>query len=85
MFGGITIVCGILGTLSGGIILDKIWATIPNAFKCFCFVFPSEVSCKLTSCSPNEVTCAHSSIWNELMKLADCIPLCFDFVSVDLW
>uniref|UniRef100_K3Y5Z8 Major facilitator superfamily (MFS) profile domain-containing protein n=1 Tax=Setaria italica TaxID=4555 RepID=K3Y5Z8_SETIT len=33
MFGGITIVCGILGTLSGGIILDKIGATIPNAFK----------------------------------------------------
>nr|TKW03661.1 hypothetical protein SEVIR_7G055209v2 [Setaria viridis] len=33
MFGGITIVCGILGTLSGGIILDKIWATIPNALK----------------------------------------------------
>ncbi|GAB2232041.1 hypothetical protein Drorol1_Dr00011062 [Drosera rotundifolia] len=33
LFGGITIVCGILGTLSGGYILDSINATIPNAFK----------------------------------------------------
>jgi len=33
MFGGITIVCGIVGTLAGGFILDKIGSTIPNAFK----------------------------------------------------
>ncbi|XP_006652538.2 probable sphingolipid transporter spinster homolog 2 [Oryza brachyantha] len=33
MFGGITIVCGIFGTLSGGFILDKIDSTISNAFK----------------------------------------------------
>lgn len=33
MFGGITIVCGIFGTLSGGFILDKMESTIPNAFK----------------------------------------------------
>ncbi|KAF8704064.1 hypothetical protein HU200_031550 [Digitaria exilis] len=33
MFGGITIVCGILGTLGGGFVLDKIGSTIPNAFK----------------------------------------------------
>ncbi|KDP32148.1 hypothetical protein JCGZ_12609 [Jatropha curcas] len=33
MFGGITIVCGILGTLAGGIILDRMNATISNAFK----------------------------------------------------
>jgi hypothetical protein len=33
MFGGITIVCGIVGTLAGGITLDKIGSTIPNAFK----------------------------------------------------
>ena len=33
MFGGITIVCGIFGTLAGGFILDKIESTISNAFK----------------------------------------------------
>ncbi|KAJ8451753.1 LOW QUALITY PROTEIN: hypothetical protein Cgig2_007236 [Carnegiea gigantea] len=33
LFGAITIVCGILGTLSGGFILDRMNATIPNAFK----------------------------------------------------
>jgi hypothetical protein len=33
MFGGITIVCGIIGTISGGMILDKIGDSIPNAFK----------------------------------------------------
>ncbi|XP_022740272.1 probable sphingolipid transporter spinster homolog 2 isoform X1 [Durio zibethinus] len=48
MFGGITIVCGILGTLSGGFILDRMSATISNAFillsgatflgAIFCFV-----------------------------------------------
>lgn len=33
MFGGITIVCGIVGTISGGFILDQMGATISNAFK----------------------------------------------------
>ncbi|XP_075654547.1 putative sphingolipid transporter spinster homolog 2 [Castanea sativa] len=33
LFGGITIVCGIFGTLSGGLILDYMGATISNAFK----------------------------------------------------
>ncbi|KAL9229509.1 hypothetical protein vseg_004969 [Gypsophila vaccaria] len=33
LFGAITIVCGIFGTLSGGYILDHIDATISNAFK----------------------------------------------------
>ncbi|KAJ4714629.1 Major facilitator superfamily [Melia azedarach] len=33
MFGGVTIVCGIMGTISGGFILDRMSATIPNAFK----------------------------------------------------
>ncbi|KAJ0096697.1 hypothetical protein Patl1_28424 [Pistacia atlantica] len=33
MFGGITIVCGILGTISGGLILDRMTSTISNAFK----------------------------------------------------
>ncbi|CAL5026343.1 unnamed protein product [Urochloa decumbens] len=33
MFGGITIVCGIIGTLAGGFIHDKVGSTIPNAFR----------------------------------------------------
>lgn len=33
MFGGITIVCGILGTITGGLILDRMSSTISNAFK----------------------------------------------------
>ncbi|KAJ4716039.1 Major facilitator superfamily protein [Melia azedarach] len=33
IFGGITIVCGILGTLAGGFVLDLINSTISNAFK----------------------------------------------------
>ncbi|XP_039065899.1 probable sphingolipid transporter spinster homolog 2 isoform X2 [Hibiscus syriacus] len=33
IFGGITVVCGIFGTLAGGYILDLMTSTIPNAFK----------------------------------------------------
>ncbi|CAN1184374.1 Probable sphingolipid transporter spinster homolog 3 [Linum perenne] len=33
VFGGVTVVCGIFGTLAGGFILDHMTATIPNAFK----------------------------------------------------
>ncbi|PWA94470.1 major facilitator superfamily domain protein [Artemisia annua] len=33
LFGGITIVGGIVGTLAGGFILDQMSSTIPNAFK----------------------------------------------------
>lgn len=33
LFGGITIVCGIFGTLAGGYILDRMHSTITNAFK----------------------------------------------------
>ncbi|OMO56380.1 Major facilitator superfamily [Corchorus capsularis] len=48
MFGGLTIVCGILGTLAGGFVLDRMGATISHAFillsgatflgAIFCFV-----------------------------------------------
>ncbi|GAV65110.1 MFS_1 domain-containing protein, partial [Cephalotus follicularis] len=33
IFGGITIICGILGTVAGGFILDLMTSTISNAFK----------------------------------------------------
>ncbi|KAI3879233.1 hypothetical protein MKW98_028800 [Papaver atlanticum] len=33
MFGGVAIVCGIFGTLAGGLILDRMNSTISNAFE----------------------------------------------------
>ena len=33
IFGGVTIVCGIVGTIAGGYVLDFINSTISNAFK----------------------------------------------------
>ncbi|XP_024178965.1 probable sphingolipid transporter spinster homolog 2 [Rosa chinensis] len=33
MFGGVTIVCGVLGTVAGGFVLDYMSNTISNAFK----------------------------------------------------
>lgn len=33
VFGGVTVICGIFGTMAGGIILDRIGPTIPNSFK----------------------------------------------------
>ncbi|KAI8552460.1 hypothetical protein RHMOL_Rhmol06G0268400 [Rhododendron molle] len=33
IFGGVTMVCGIVGTLSGGFVLDRMTSTISNAFK----------------------------------------------------
>lgn len=33
LFGGLTIFCGIVGTVAGGLVLDKMTNTIPNAFK----------------------------------------------------
>lgn len=33
MFGGVTIVCGVLGTVAGGFVLDYMTNTITNAFK----------------------------------------------------
>ncbi len=39
IFGGITVVCGILGTIAGGVVLDFMNSTIPNAFKVGAFEF----------------------------------------------
>lgn len=33
VFGGMTVVCGIFGTVAGGIVLDKIGSTVKNGFK----------------------------------------------------
>ncbi|KAF7829237.1 putative sphingolipid transporter spinster-like protein 2 isoform X1 [Senna tora] len=33
LFGGMTIICGIVGTLAGGLVLDRITSTLSNAFK----------------------------------------------------
>ncbi|KAG5546125.1 hypothetical protein RHGRI_018340 [Rhododendron griersonianum] len=36
IFGGVTMVCGIVGTLAGGFVLDRMTSTISNAFKLLC-------------------------------------------------
>ncbi|KAK9101083.1 hypothetical protein Scep_024513 [Stephania cephalantha] len=33
VFGGMTVICGILGTIAGGLVLDKMNPTLSNAFK----------------------------------------------------
>ncbi|EPS70104.1 major facilitator protein, partial [Genlisea aurea] len=37
LFGGVTVVCGVLGTLGGAVVLDRIDSTIFNAFKVLSF------------------------------------------------
>jgi CheY-specific phosphatase CheX len=39
IFGGVTVVCGILGTIAGGFVLDFMNNTISNAFKVGAFEF----------------------------------------------
>jgi uncharacterized membrane protein YeaQ/YmgE (transglycosylase-associated protein family) len=33
VFGCMTVVCGIIGTVAGGLILDRVGATVSNGFK----------------------------------------------------
>lgn len=33
MFGGVTAICGVMGSLAGGLVLDRMTSTLPNAFK----------------------------------------------------
>lgn len=37
MFGGVTAVCGVFGSLAGGLVLDRMNSTLPNAFKLLSF------------------------------------------------
>ncbi|KAK9134956.1 hypothetical protein Syun_014286 [Stephania yunnanensis] len=54
LFGGVTIVCGILGTLSGGYVLDFMNSTISNAFKLLSgATFLRAIFCFSAFCSPN--------------------------------
>ncbi|KAK9110812.1 hypothetical protein Sjap_018872 [Stephania japonica] len=54
LFGGVTIVCGILGTLSGGYVLDFMDSTISNAFKLLSgATFLGAIFCFSAFCSPN--------------------------------
>ncbi|XP_020551715.1 probable sphingolipid transporter spinster homolog 2 [Sesamum indicum] len=51
MFGGVTAVCGILGSLAGGLVLDRMTSTIPNAFKLLSFAtFVGGVFCFAAFC-----------------------------------
>lgn len=54
LFGGITIVCGIFGTLAGGFVLDFVQATISNAFKLLSgATFLGAIFCFSAFCSKN--------------------------------
>ncbi|PIA55126.1 hypothetical protein AQUCO_00800095v1 [Aquilegia coerulea] len=54
LFGGVTIVCGIFGTLAGGYILDYIGSTISNAFKLLSgATFLGAIFCFSAFCSKN--------------------------------
>ncbi|KAJ6948742.1 hypothetical protein NC651_002913 [Populus alba x Populus x berolinensis] len=54
IFGGITIVCGIVGTLAGGYVLDLINSTISNAFKLLSAVtFAGAIFCFSAFCFKN--------------------------------
>ncbi|KAF5192504.1 Major facilitator superfamily protein, partial [Thalictrum thalictroides] len=54
LFGGVTIVCGIFGTLAGGYILDYIDSTISNAFKLLSGAsFLGAIFCFSAFCSKN--------------------------------
>lgn len=37
MFGGVTAICGVMGSLAGGLVLDRMTSTLPNAFKLLSF------------------------------------------------
>ncbi|KAL8541692.1 hypothetical protein ACS0TY_002814 [Phlomoides rotata] len=37
MFGGVTAICGIVGSIAGGLALDRMTSTLPNAFKLLSF------------------------------------------------
>lgn len=55
IFGGLTIVCGILGTVAGGFILDKMTSTICNAFKLLSVAtFLGAAFCFVAFCMKNE-------------------------------
>ncbi|KAF6157903.1 hypothetical protein GIB67_015219 [Kingdonia uniflora] len=54
VFGGLTIVCGIIGTLAGGYILDRMDSTISNAFKLLSgATFLGAIFCFGAFCSKN--------------------------------
>ncbi|XP_077234008.1 major facilitator superfamily protein isoform X2 [Tasmannia lanceolata] len=54
IFGGVTIVCGIFGTLGGGYVLDRMHSTISNAFKLLSgATFLGAIFCFSAFCSTN--------------------------------
>ncbi|RVW47085.1 putative sphingolipid transporter spinster-like 2 [Vitis vinifera] len=59
IFGGITIVCGILGTIAGGCILDLMTSTISNAFKVGTHVRPGKMG------KAGYQKMSSEQVWNE--------------------
>ncbi|KAL0387101.1 UNVERIFIED_CONTAM: putative sphingolipid transporter spinster2 [Sesamum radiatum] len=51
LFGGVTAVCGIFGTVAGGLVLDRMTSTISNAFKLLSFAtFIGAIFCFAAFC-----------------------------------
>ncbi|CAI9304227.1 unnamed protein product [Lactuca saligna] len=81
MFGGITIVGGIVGTLTGGFVLDKLDSTIPNAFKLLSTVtFFGAIFCFSAFCFKNMYVFMVFFLIGEMLIFATQGPV--NFVSI---
>ncbi|XP_076955246.1 putative sphingolipid transporter spinster homolog 2 [Bidens hawaiensis] len=81
MFGGITIVGGIVGTLSGGFVLDRMGSTIPNAFKLLSTAtFFGAVFCFIAFCFKNMYLFVVFFLIGEILVFATQGPV--NFVSI---
>ncbi|XP_065872724.1 probable sphingolipid transporter spinster homolog 2 [Euphorbia lathyris] len=78
IFGGITIVCGIIGTIAGGLILDSMTSTIPNAFKLISTAtFFGAIFCFGAFCSKNMYIFLGLFAIGELLVFATQGPVSF--------
>ncbi|KAL3614412.1 hypothetical protein CASFOL_042486 [Castilleja foliolosa] len=78
MFGGITVVSGILGTLAGGFVLDHMTSTISNAFKLLSVAtFAGAVFCFAAFCFKNLYAFLFLFAIGELLVFATQAPVNF--------
>ncbi|KMZ72934.1 Spinster-like protein [Zostera marina] len=77
-FGGLTIFCGIFGTLAGGFILDRIDSTISNAFKLLSgATFLGAIFCFTAFCMKNLYAFLFLFGFGELLVFATQAPVNF--------
>ncbi|KAJ6905678.1 hypothetical protein NC652_023443 [Populus alba x Populus x berolinensis] len=76
VFGGVTIVCGIVGTIAGGYVLDYINSTISNAFKLLSAVtFVGAIFCFSAFCFKNMYAFLAFFAIGELLVFATQAPV----------